>query len=899
MLVQGPAGCCKTTLALQWRAQAVGHGQDVAWLTVAPGDDSESLLDNLFACLDGVDPAIAREAAFLYNRDNDSRHPEPMAIALLRGLAGHSRDILLLIDDYHLIADARAHQLVQMLLDFALPHLHLAFLTRAAPPLSLARLRDNGALLEFDFRDLRFSFSEAEALPRSQHADLRKGDARILYDLTDGWVAGLRLVALTLRSGPPGAALRARDPVQNARDFSAYFEREVLCRLPAADVQAMACLAAAARFNQPLYAALLGADRSQAVLGRLLRDNLFLTLEAGSGRDSGPAGGNGADREGDRDGGRDGGRDAGRDGGREPWYRFHPLFRELLAKRFDALPAAERQRTHALLSTWFGRRLWLREAVHHGVAAGAFDEAADWLGQQAQALFLRGDLRRLVRAVAELPRAVTRGRTSLRLWVAWSQWCYRQLGACRETLAELKATISAADAARHNHLTLLEGSLAIQTDDTQAAERLLPAVAAMAPARDAILVGGRRNMLGWFHLQRLDFERARQGLSGPRQTLDNGQVLLDSAFGALVGDGLRGLSHFREGDMRQAERLLRETLREAEATLGPYCEGAVNAAALLSPVLYEIGDLDGLRALLDPRMGLIERVGLPDAVVYASIARCRLLRREGSLHEALAEIERLDDLAKRRQLDRLLSFALAERMAVHLALGDDPGAQDALALLRFAAQRQAARTSAAALEVGWRADSARAQWLASRGRDQDALDTLQALLVGGGFSAQRRLCTQLVARIALLQGRLGRDDVALDGMVDAWQQAQRLGLVRSLLDLGDDALAWGERAAGAGRLDAAACFHVERVRRHAGAPATPVAPAAAAAAYEPLSERDIAIVRALAAALPNKRIGQALGISPETVKWHLKNVYTKLGVYGRDGAVLRAQGLGYLDAGPA
>ena len=677
MLVQGPAGCCKTTLALQWRAQAVGHGQDVAWLTVAPGDDSESLLDNLFACLDGVDPAIAREAAFLYNRDNDSRHPEPMAIALLRGLAGHSRDILLLIDDYHLIADARAHQLVQMLLDFALPHLHLAFLTRAAPPLSLARLRDNGALLEFDFRDLRFSFSEAEALLRSQHADLRKGDARILYDLTDGWVAGLRLVALTLRSGPPGAALRARDPVQNARDFSAYFEREVLCRLPAADVQAMACLAAAARFNQPLYAALLGADRSQAVLGRLLRDNLFLTLEAGSGRDSGPAGGNGADREGDRDGSRDGGRDAGRDGGREPWYRFHPLFRELLAKRFDALPAAERQRTHALLSTWFGRRLWLREAVHHGVAAGAFDEAADWLDQQAQALFLRGDLRRLVRAVAELPRAVTRGRTSLRLWVAWSQWCYRQLGACRETLAELKATISAADAARHNHLTLLEGSLAIQTDDTQAAERLLPAVAAMAPARDAILVGGRRNMLGWFHLQRLDFERARQGLSGPRQTLDNGQVLLDSAFGALVGDGLRGLSHFREGDMRQAERLLRETLREAEATLGPYCEGAVNAAALLSPVLYEIGDLDGLRALLDPRMGLIERVGLPDAVVYASIARCRLLRREGSLHEALAEIERLDDLAKRRQLDRLLSFALAERMAVHLALGDDPGAQDA------------------------------------------------------------------------------------------------------------------------------------------------------------------------------------------------------------------------------
>lgn len=861
VVVQGPAGCGKTTLALQWRAQALGYGHDVAWLTVAPGDDTEPLLDNLFASLDRVDPAIAREAAFLYNRDGDSRAAEPMAIALLHGLARHPRDIVLLVDDYHLVADARVHHLVQMLLDLAPPHVHVALLTRTAPPLSLARLRDQGALLELDYRDLRFNFSEAEALLRAQHAGLAKRDARILYDLTDGWVAGLRLVSMTLRRDG-GAAPKARDPVQNAREFGAYFHREVLARLSAADVEAMTRLAAPLRFCEPLAVGLFGAEAGQALLARLRRDNLFLLPEAAAGG--------------------------------EAWFRFHPLFRDLLQQRFDAWPAADRQRTHSALGAWFGRRRLLHEAVHHCVAAGEVEQAADWLEQHAQSLFLQGDLRRLVRAVAELPRTALHSRPSLRLWVAWSQLCYRQLGACRQTLEALQATVSPDDADGRHHLTLLEGSLAIQEDDTEAAERLGPALAAMAPARDAILAGGRRNILGWLHAQRLQFDAARERLGGARQLLASGQPLLDSAFGALVGDGLLGLAHFRAGDMRQAERALRETLREAESALGPYCEGAVNAAAFLAPVLYEANELDALRALLEPRMDLIERVGLPDAVVHAGIARCRLHRLEGSLQEALAEVERLEELAQRRKLDRLLACALAERMAVHLAAHEAEAAEEALVQLRAIARRQAARGSAAALDVGWRAASARARWLEAAGRHAEALDTLESLLGARGFGAQQRLRAQVVARIGLLHRRLQRPGPARERVAEAWRAAQRLGLARSLLDLGDEVLEAGAQAVEAGALDAPARFHFERVC--AQAQAARARPAVAAApAREPLSERELAIVRGLAAALPNKRIGQALGISPETVKWHLKNVYAKLGVYGRDGAVARARELGCLE----
>src|SRR6266850_1994608 len=139
-LIQGPAGSGKTTLALQWRVQAISYGYDFAPVTVASGDDAERVADSLFAALDRVDPALSREASFVYNR-NGTRSSEPAAIAVIRALTKHPRDIVLMLDDNHLVSDDRVHRFVQMLLDFAPPNLHLLLVSRTAPPVSLARLR--------------------------------------------------------------------------------------------------------------------------------------------------------------------------------------------------------------------------------------------------------------------------------------------------------------------------------------------------------------------------------------------------------------------------------------------------------------------------------------------------------------------------------------------------------------------------------------------------------------------------------------------------------------------------------------------------------------------------------------------------------------------------------------
>ncbi|WP_141511048.1 LuxR C-terminal-related transcriptional regulator [Ramlibacter sp. WS9] len=822
------------------------------------------MADSLFACLDHVDRSLAREAAFVYNRNGGAPTWEPAAIALIRALTKHPRDLVLMIDDYHLITDEDAHRFVQMLLDFAPPNFHLLLASRSAPSLSLARLRDKSEILELGFSDLRFSLSETEELLYGQNASLPPRDVRSLHELTDGWVAGLRLVAMTMRNQSDRAWVGPLGRLQNPSDFNAYFHQNVLATLPDCDVDALCRLAVASRFDEGVCTALFGDDAGQALFERLRRDNLFLIPVEGVKGCS--------------------------------WYRFHPLFRDELNSLFDSLPDAERRSTHSRLAESFGRRTQLREAVHHSVAAGEVEKAADWVDRYAKSMFLHGDLRRLVRAVAELPSPALHSRPSLRLWVAWAQLCYRKLDECGQSIEDLRASLPADDENAQHHLTLLEASLALQQDDTEAARRLLPALDAMTTAQDAILSGGRRNILGWYHGQLNHGSVARLHLAGRHFFLEGGEPLLDSAFGFLVGECLRGHSYVKEGNMREGERALREVLGKSEKMFGPFCEGAANAAGFLGTVLYEIDELPALRVLLEPRMDLIERAGLPDAVIMASLMLTRMYQAEGSFQEALAGADRLEEIARRRGLDRMLALALNERVAIQLKMGDVASAQGTVAQISAVASRQGGRTSNSALAVWWHERFARAELLAALRREQEAIEALHELMSSSLFEDKLQARAQVFARAAILQRRLRREPEALRHSAQAWTIAQRMGLMRSMLDLGPEVLSLGQDASRGQLLDDAAQFHLERVAQRAHLNQSRVAPPPMPT-HGRLSSREVAIIKALSAALPNKRIAQALEISPETVKWHLKNVYSKLGVYARDGAVKRARELGYLEPG--
>lgn len=851
MLVLGPAGSGKTSLALQWRAEALAFGHDVAWLTAQPGDDGKALLAPLFAALDHADAEIVREARLLYNRGGSL---DAIAIALLRGLLARSRPLMLVLDDWQNVGDARIHRVVQTLLDFAPPPLRLLIVSRSVPPLSLARLRDQGALVEIGPRDLRFTLEEVEAFlqagPQRPHPHLNV-EARRLLELTDGWAAGLQLVALN----PGGAA----SPVQNAHDFAAYFNREVLRHLDEASLDVMTRLAAAHGFNPALVVALAGEEAGSALLARLRSEHLFVSSL------------DGAEREG--------------------WQRFHPLFRELLLERFERFPRAERERVHALLAQWFGQRRHLRQAVHHGVASGDLQQAAGWVERWARELFLNGELQQLVRAVAELPRTVLNARPSLLLWIGWTQLCYHQFMDCHETVAALHAQLGAQDVQGQAHCALLTFSLALQEDDLHTAQRLLPVMEAMRHGSDAVLLGGRRNLLGWMYAHMGEYAQARAALQGPAPLREDGLPLIDSAFGQLMNQSLQGLSWLYEGDVRQADPLLREALAQAERVLGRYSEPACNAAAYLAAVLYEVNDLDALHKLLDGRLDTMQRVVLPDALITVSLASARLRCFEGNPLEALEGLERLEDIAQRRSLDRLLALSLAERVRCLLRLGDPATAGQVLHQLQALAARNAADASPTRLRVRGLARYAQALLLAAAHDDRAALEALgERGRDDVPLLLRRDRCAAQALRAVLL-ARVGQRPAALQVLHAALMQSQQYGLVRSLLDLGSELLSLAQECAESHGLDPVLGFYVDHLRQQATLHRV-MQPPPVNALREPLSERELEILRALANSMSNKRIALVLGVSPETVKWHLRNVYAKLSVAGRDDAVARARDFG-------
>nr|WP_283771350.1 LuxR C-terminal-related transcriptional regulator [Acidovorax sp. CCYZU-2555] len=852
VLIHGPAGSGKTSLALQWRAQALAFGQDVAWLTVQPGDDGQFLPEPLFESLDRVDASISHEARLLYNRDGQMRG-DAIAIALLRALLARSRPLWLVIDDWQNVTDTQANGVLQTLLDFAPPALHLLMVSRSVPELSLARLRDQGLLEELGPAELRFSLDEVQQFMQARpprHAGAV--DARKLLEITDGWAAGLQLLALQPKA--------PTSPVQNAQDFSAYFNREVLCRLDKDTIDAMTRLAVARGFNEALATAVAGDLVGPALVERLQREHLFVLPQ----------------------------HDAASPG----WFRFHPLFRELLIERFKGLSPSEQQHTHAVLAHWLGQRRHLREAVHHAVAAGDTDQAAQWVQRWARTLFLQGELQQIVRAVAELPRAALHARPALLLWLGWTQLCYNQFAACHETLVALKSQPRGEDHEGRAHAALLAFSLALQEDDLGTAQTLLPELTAMQQGDDVVLVGGRRNLLGWMHAHMAEYEAARSVLQGPAPLREDGTPLLDSAFGYLMNKSLQGLSWLYAGDVRSAEPLLRDTLAQSERELGRYSELACNSAAYLSAALYELNELEELRQLLDGRLDIMERVVLPDALVTVALASARLRRADGNPLEAIEGLERIDEVAQRRSLDRLLAFAISERVRCLLYMEDMAGAAAMLDKLQALAARHAQGDGPVSQRIRGLTRFIEALYHAARCDDRAALAALGECGRDDTALLQRRdRCATLVLR-ALLLARLGRKEQALAVMREALQQGHQHGLVRTVLDMGEEALALAYACVAAhGAQDPILAFYVDHLRqqqqRH-----RPAARQVTATPCEPLSERELEILRALAQSMSNKRIALALGISPETVKWHLRNVYAKLGVMGRDDAVASARGMG-------
>jgi len=324
VLVDAPAGFGKTTLVAQWRSCAA-ETRPFAWLWWY-----------VVSALTRASPEIDGEAILAELRAQAPEFPEPVLPMLANELAAISAPVVLVLDDYHVIKDRRCHEQIAFLLLHLPPTAQLVLITRADPPLPLARLRAAGEMAEVRARELRFTPEEAaELLLAVTGAGLSEPDLSQLMERTEGWPAGVYLAAVSLRGHPSPHAF-IRQFTGNNRFIVDFLAEEVLSRQPAEIQEFLARTSVLTRFCAPLCDVVTGSPGAAGIIEMLERENLFLV----------PLDDN------------------------RQWYRYHHLFAQLLRSRLARTEPALVTTLHARASAWYEAAGSAEEAVHHALAAG-------------------------------------------------------------------------------------------------------------------------------------------------------------------------------------------------------------------------------------------------------------------------------------------------------------------------------------------------------------------------------------------------------------------------------------------------------------------------------------------------------------------------------------------------
>ncbi len=343
VLVDAPAGFGKTTLVAQWRSSPA-ESRPFAWVSLDRGDDDPSRLWWYIAsALQRACPEIGGEVILKELRVQAPDITGTVLPILANDLAALATPVVLVLDDYHVIKERRCHDQIAFLVLHLPPSAQIVLITRADPPLPLARLRTAGEMVEIRARELRFGADEAAALVQAvSGVQLGEDDLADLMERTEGWPAGMYLAALSLRGHPSPQAF-VREFTGGNRFIVDFLADEVLSRQPGDIQEFLARTSILTRFCAPLCDAVTGSANAVEIIETLERENLFLVPLDDSRR----------------------------------WYRYHHLFAQLLRSQLALTEPGIVRALHHRASAWHQRSGSTEEAVSHSLAADDAVTAVD------------------------------------------------------------------------------------------------------------------------------------------------------------------------------------------------------------------------------------------------------------------------------------------------------------------------------------------------------------------------------------------------------------------------------------------------------------------------------------------------------------------------------------------
>jgi LuxR family maltose regulon positive regulatory protein len=869
ILVCTPAGFGKTTLLADWARRARGS---VAWLSLDPEDnDPMRFWRYVVVALDRARGGVGEHVLPLLGAPGviSSRG---VVTTLVNALGAAPGEFALVLDDYHVVESVPIHDDMAYFLGHLPPRLHVVIASRSDPPLPLARLRARGKLTELRAGDLRFTPDESSALLREVwDLDLSPEAIAALDGRTEGWAVGLQLAALSLRQRPdPDAFLGAFTGTH--RYVLDYLSEEVLERQPDQVRAFLLRNSILERLTGPLCNAVTGDSDGQDMLEAVERANLFLIP---------------LDEE-------------------RRWYRFHHLFRDLLRARLQRVEAGQVPELHRRAAAWYERHGLIDDAIRHALASGDWTWAAGLVEEHLNETLRRGETVILENWLSVLPDDAMRSRPALSLAQGLMHF---HLGHLDRVERLMEHAERAADTGRERQV------LELPTGAGMVAE--VPAAIALLRAQVAGMRGDTERMADY---ARRALAQMAEEEHGPR-------------FWARWLSG--GGADWMRGRLARAERVAAEMLAEGRAAADP--DPLMTSCYSLAGVQRARGELGAaLRTFRESlRFAAEGSRSSPFHACEAHVGIAQVLYERNQLDDALHHVTEGIELGK-----QVIWFFEPGRRLVTLAWirkarGDADGALEALneacrmhpspevPSLWLPAPSERARLL---LALGRAAEAER--WTEERGltaedevsylRERDYLVLARVLLARSEPGPALRLL-QRIDRLAETQGRLesliqiravralalqssGDHQGALALLADALTLARPEGYVRVFADEGPPLAALLRSLISArqrGHIPAvsgAGQEHVNRVARAFAPTVREAAPAgdAMTALIDPLTSRELEVLRFVAAGKRNSDIARELVVTLETVKKHVSNINGKLGASSRTQAVALARELGLI-----
>jgi LuxR family maltose regulon positive regulatory protein len=872
-LVSAPAGFGKTTLLTEWlAARPATQSTDerlAAWLSLDPSDsDPASFWTYVIAALRTTAPGVGGTALALLHAP---RPPpiEAVLTTLLNDLAAAAADIVLVLDDYHVIDARKVQDGVAFLLDHLPPSLHLVIASRADPALPLPRLRARGELVEIRAADLRFTPDEAAAyLNGMMGLQLTARDVAALEGRTEGWIAALQLAALSMQ-GRDNVAGFISGFAGDDRYVVDYLVEEVLQR-QSDHVQAFLLQTSVlSRLSGPLCDAVTGHAGGKAILEALDRGNLFLVpLDD-----------------------------------RRRWYRYHHLFADVLQARLLDERPDQVPDLHRRASSWYEQNGEQSVAIGHALAAGDVERAADLVELAIPAL-RRDRQEATVRRWLELiPDELVRVRPVLGVGFAGTLMAGSEFEGVEGRLRDAERWLDTQPGDGERARAPAGEMVVVDRPEFPRLPGMIELYRAGLSLARGDAPGTVRHARRAIDLALEDDHLCRAGASGLQGLALWGSGELEAAHGAYSAcvAGLRRAGHLSDvlgcsialADIRITQGRLGEALHTYEQALLLAPEqaesglrGSADMHVGMSEVHRERDHLAIATQHLLRSQELGEHTGLPQNRYRWRTAMARIREAEGDPGGAidlLNEAERLylgDFFPNVRPVAALRARTLAAHggLGEALAWARERGlsADDDLSYLREFEHLTLARVLLA-------------QYATQRAERSlsDAARLLGRLLATAEAGERTGTVIEILVLRALAHQALGDIPAGLACVQRAAALAEPEGYVRVFADEGAPMASLLQAAAKQGERD--------YLRRLLGAvTGTEHSSPAKQALIDPLSGRELHVLRLLGSELDGPAIARELTVSLNTMRTHTKNIYAKLGVTSRRSAVRRAEELGLL-----